>query len=364
MKRYTLDRQIEAAARHVTTLRQHAGPAARQHPQLEKALAQLSKAVEELRLAATDLRQQSAELAAARESLAAEHVRTAETLRESEARTQAILNTAVDGIITIDEQGIIQSLNPAAERVFGYSAAEVLGKNISILAPSPYREGHDRYIADYIKTGQRKVIGIGRQVLGLRKDGSTFPMDLAVSEWEGGGRRMFTGIVRDITRRKRAEQDLAVQYGVTRVLAESTTLSEVSPRLLRAIGEGVGWELGELWYVDPDTRLLRRGGVWRAPGLEMSEFEATRRDMAFAPRQGLLGRVWAEGQPVWMADTAEGPGLLRAQAAVKVGLRGTFAFPIRSSGTVIGVVVFFSSQTRAARSSSAPDARGTRYPDR
>lgn len=346
VKRYTLDRQIEAAARHVTALRQHAGPAAHHNPQLEKVLAQVSEAVEELRLTATDLCQQSAELAAARESLEAERVQTAQALRENEARTQAILNTAVDGIITIDKQGTIQSFNRAAERVFGYSAAEVLGQNITMLAPSPYRQEHDRYIADYIKTGQSKIIGIGRQVLGLRKDGSTFPMDLAVSEWEGGGQRMFTGIVRDISRRKRAEQDLAVQYGVTRVLAESTTLSEVSPRLLCAIGEGVGWELGELWFVDPETKLLRRGGVWHAPGTEASDFEVTRREMAFAPRQGLLGRVWAEGQPVWMADVTEGPCFVRAQTATKVRLRGTFAFPIRSSGTVIGVVVFFSSQTR------------------
>ena len=346
VKRHTLDRRIEAAARRVTSLRRHAGPTTRRNPQLEKLLGQVSEAVEELRLAAADLRQQNADLKAARESLEAERLRKLQALREEEAKTQAILNTVVDGVVTIDERGLIQSLNPAAQQVFGYSAAEVLGQDISILVPSPYRAEHGRYLADYLRTGQRKIIGSGRQVLGVRKDGSTFPMELAVSEWQSGGRRLFTGVVRDISKRKRAEQDLAVQYGVTTVVAESTTLSEASPRLLRAIGEGVGWELGELWYVDPEAAVLRRAGVWYVPGFEASEFEITSSDMTFAPGEGVAGRVWAEGRPIWMADATAGSSCARGQMAAEAGLRGTFAFPIRSGGTVLGVIVFFSSQTR------------------
>lgn len=126
-------------------------------------------------------------------------------LRDSEARHRAVIQTAVDGIITIDERGAIESLNPAAERLFGASAAELLGKNISVLMPSPYRDEHDGYLARYLRTGERKIIGIGREVIGLRKDGTTFPMDLAVSELTLGGRRMFTGLVRDISERKQAE---------------------------------------------------------------------------------------------------------------------------------------------------------------
>jgi len=127
-------------------------------------------------------------------------------LRENEARIRAIVETAVDSIITINEQGIVDTINPAAERLFGYRAAEVIGRNVSLLMPAPYREQHDGYLARYLATGEKKIIGLGREVQGLRKDGTTFPMELAVAEMRVGERRMFTGMVRDISERKRVEE--------------------------------------------------------------------------------------------------------------------------------------------------------------
>jgi len=129
-------------------------------------------------------------------------------LRDGEARLRAIFETAVDGIITISEQGMVEALNPAAEKLFGYAAADVIGQNVKMLMPDPYRKEHDGYLANYRHTGQRKIIGIGREVIGQRKDGSTFPMDLAVGEVQLGDRRLFTGIVRDITERKKAEVEV------------------------------------------------------------------------------------------------------------------------------------------------------------
>ena len=126
---------------------------------------------------------------------------------ESEARLRAIVDNAVDGIITIDENGIVIDLNPAAQRLFGYQPAELVGQNVKMLMPDPYRREHDGYLRNYRETGRRKIIGIGREVSGRRKDGSVFPLDLAVSEVHFGGRRMFTGIVRDVTERKRAEEE-------------------------------------------------------------------------------------------------------------------------------------------------------------
>jgi two-component system sensor histidine kinase ChiS len=131
-----------------------------------------------------------------------------DALRESQARIQAILDTAVDAIITIDERGIVESANPAVERMFGYAPAELIGRNISMLMPSPHRERHDEYIAHYLRTGEARVLGIGREVEALRRDGTVFPMELALSEVAGTGRRHFTGIVRDITVRKQAEAAL------------------------------------------------------------------------------------------------------------------------------------------------------------
>ncbi|MEZ4981105.1 MAG: PAS domain S-box protein [Saprospiraceae bacterium] len=122
-------------------------------------------------------------------------------------RLDAIIQTAIDGIITIDERGIIESINPAALNLFGYTEKEVIGNNVSFLMPNPYQREHDSYLKNYINTGVRKIIGIGREVTGQKKDGTTFPVRLAVSETWLDDRRIFTGIVHDLTEVKKAEEE-------------------------------------------------------------------------------------------------------------------------------------------------------------
>lgn len=131
-----------------------------------------------------------------------------EAMKQNEIRLRSVVQNAVDGIITIDAQGLIESFNPAAEKIFGYSASEIIGQNVSQLMPFPYREEHNSYIINYLQTGQAKVIGRGREVTGLRKDGRTFTLDLAVSEFQLGDRQLFMGIVRDITDRSLLEAEL------------------------------------------------------------------------------------------------------------------------------------------------------------
>ncbi len=127
---------------------------------------------------------------------------------EVEARLQAVFNTAVEGIVTIDERGHIDSINPAAEAMFGWPQGELLGRNINSLMPEPYHSRHDGYLHQYRETGQRRVIGIGREVFGRRKDGTVFPIELSVGEFRVGGRRLFTGILRDITERRRLQSEV------------------------------------------------------------------------------------------------------------------------------------------------------------
>jgi PAS domain S-box-containing protein len=127
---------------------------------------------------------------------------------EHAAHLQAVLNTTVDPIITIDETGVIESFNKAAERTFGYTAAEAIGQNIKILIPAPYTQQHNDSMKRYLATGEKRVIGKGREVVAQRKNGDLFPIDLAVSEVKVDERRLFTGIVRDITERKRHEAEL------------------------------------------------------------------------------------------------------------------------------------------------------------
>lgn len=127
---------------------------------------------------------------------------------ESAKLLEAIIENAIDGIITIDNRGIIESINPAASALFGYSAAEVVGRNISVLMPEPDHSNHDSYIANYERTGERKIIGIGREVRGKRKDGTTFPFRLAVNEVFYKDKKIFTGFVHDLTKEKEAEEQL------------------------------------------------------------------------------------------------------------------------------------------------------------
>jgi len=133
-------------------------------------------------------------------------VSTVQDPKNANSRLQAILDTAVDAIITIDERGIVESANQAVERLFGYRPADLVGRNVSMLMPAPHRELHDQYLARYLATGEARVIGVGRELEAMRADGSVFPIELALSEVEDGGRRLFTGIIRDVTVRKQAEQ--------------------------------------------------------------------------------------------------------------------------------------------------------------
>jgi len=127
---------------------------------------------------------------------------------EAALRLKAIIKTATDGIIIIDDSGIIELVNEAAAKLFGYDELELIGQNISVLTPSPHREAHDSYIQNYIQTGVRKIIGIGRDVMGLRKNGDTFPLRLSISEVQLPERVVFTGILHDLTAQKAAEAQI------------------------------------------------------------------------------------------------------------------------------------------------------------
>jgi len=132
--------------------------------------------------------------------------RAKDDLKHSEERSRSVMDHVIDAIITIDERGRIESHNLAAQKLFGYSAAELIGSNVNMLMPEPYHGEHDSYLANYLRTGQAKIMGIGTEVVGRRKDGSTFPLALGISEFRIGQQRFFTGICRDITERKRAKQ--------------------------------------------------------------------------------------------------------------------------------------------------------------
>lgn len=154
-----------------------------------------------------------------------------------EAHLQSILDTVPEAMIVIDEQGTMQSFSSAAERLFGYRVAEALGQNVKILMPAPYRESHDGYLERYRTTGERRIIGIGRVVVGQRKDGSTFPMELAVGEMKSGDRRFFTGFIRDLTERQKTEARLQELQSELVHISRLTAMGEMASTLAHELNQ-------------------------------------------------------------------------------------------------------------------------------
>jgi two-component system sensor kinase FixL len=192
----------------------------------------------------------------------AERKRAEAELREREARLSTILDTAVDAIVVIDEKGSIESFSASATRLFGYAAADVIGKNVKMLMPSPYRDEHDGYLRRYLETGERRIIGIGRIVVGRRKDGTTFPMELSVGEVRLAERRMFTGFIRDVSERQQAErrlQELQAQLvHVSRVSAMGAMASAFAHELSQPLGAAMN-------YLNAVRRWLEDSTEARAP---------------------------------------------------------------------------------------------------
>ena len=175
---------------------------------------------------------------------------------ESEVRLRAILHTAVDAIVTIEASGAIESVNPAAERMFGYARDELLGRNVSMLMPAPWREEHDRYVARYLRTGEARIIGIGREIEAQRKDGSVLPVDLAVSEVRLPARRLFTGIIRDLTERREMEEQARLRLEGAAHTARLLELGEMCSGIAHEVNQPLAAIVS---FADGCLRMVRSG---------------------------------------------------------------------------------------------------------
>jgi two-component system, LuxR family, sensor kinase FixL len=264
--------------------------------------------------------------------------KSAVALDDTEARLRAILATAVEGIVTISERGKIESFNLSAEKMFGYAAAEVIGRNVSVLMPEPHHSQHDGYLANYRGTGHARIIGIGREVTGRRKNGVVFPMDLSVSEVRLADRRIFTGFIRDITDRKQLEKEILeisereqrrighdLHDGICQHLAGIELMSQVLAQKLERRSKDGSERAGEIAKnvreTISQTRALARGlspVTLEAEGLMSALYE-------LALNTGKIFRVACHFQcepPVLVADQAVSTHLFRiAQEAVSNALR-------------------------------------------
>jgi two-component system sensor kinase FixL len=163
--------------------------------------------------------------------------RALDALAEREAHLRSVLETVPDAMIVIDAQGVMHSFSATAVRLFGYSVEEAVGRNVSMLMPDPYRGQHDAYLHRYMDTGEKRIIGTGRVVVGQRKDGSTFPMELSVGEMKSGEKRFFTGFVRDLTERQEAQQRLQELQAELIHMSRFTALGEMASTLAHELNQ-------------------------------------------------------------------------------------------------------------------------------
>jgi PAS domain S-box-containing protein len=257
---------------------------------------------------------------------------------ENRARhAEALFNGIDDAVLVHDLEGRILDANPAACRRLGYTREELLRLTTRDIDAPEFAVNFDQRLQEQLSKGHLSCEG--RHVT---KDGRVIPVEINTSVIEIEGKRAVLGVTRDISARKAAERRLAAQFALTRTLTESATVREAAPKVLQAIGESIGWDFGVLWSVNPSTNRLRCVNLWQAPGLSTPDFVALTRETAFAPGLGLPGRVWAAGEPVWIADLRVDANFPRAEAAAREGIRAAFAVPIRGIVGTIGVLEFFS----------------------
>ena len=185
-----------------------------------------------------------------------------EELAISHAHMRSILETVPDAMVIIDERGIIQSFSAAAEQLFGFMAGEAQGRNVSLLMPEPYRHEHDGYLNRYLTTGERRIIGVGRVVVGRRKDGGTFPMELAVGEVSQAGKRQFIGFVRDLTQRQKNERLLHEMQSELLHISRLSTMGEMASALAHELNQPLSAIAN---YLQGSRRLLQNSTDDRAP---------------------------------------------------------------------------------------------------
>jgi PAS domain S-box-containing protein len=271
--------------------------------------------------------------------------------KTADIRVKAILDNVIDGIITITPLGIVETYNLGAERIFGYSYDEVVGENVSMLMPSPFAEEHDGYLEKYFRTGKSTIIGVGREVVGRRKDGTEFPMELGLSVTNLDQEHFVTGVVRDISERKLIEEKLERETSYIKTLHsvaiaanESNNFEEAMRICLSSICKLTHWPVGHLYLVKKDhVEPLFSTSVWHMDDFDrFKTFKDITEKVHFRLGEGLPGRVYESREPVWIEDVTRDSNFPRAKMVEDIKVKGAFAFPVMVKDSVVAVLEFYS----------------------
>jgi PAS domain S-box-containing protein len=265
----------------------------------------------------------------------------------TQAGTSAILETALDCIIVMDHCGNVVEFNPAAEATFGHRRADVIGRELAdTIIPPAFRERHREGLRRYLSTGEGPLLGKRIEVVATRADGAEFPVELSILAHPGESPPLFTAYLRDISDRVRREQLRSVRLAATEVLADASTVKEAATGILRAVCEGLGWDVGFFWRVDGHADALVCTERFRTDDVPMTQFEAASCASRFRRGEGLPGHVWHAGTPAWLLEVTRDGNFPRAASAAKENLHSAFACPVTRGGSVLGVIEFFTQHIR------------------
>ena len=266
--------------------------------------------------------------------------RTEYELRASETRFRTFVDYASDAFFLLDEQSTIVDVNRQACDSLGYTREELIG-----MTPADFDVGLDAASTQRVRQRLAAAETLTFETRHQRKDGTVFPVEIRSAQFEQGGRR-FLALARDITERKDAEQRVAAEHAVTRILAEAATVEEATPKVLQALCECLRWDFSALWLIDRKAQVLHCAELWREPSIEVPEFEAATWASTFGLGSGLPGRVWESHAPACIADVALDPSFLRRDVAAREGLHAAFAIPILLGEEVLGVIDLMSRDVR------------------
>lgn len=268
-------------------------------------------------------------------------------LRTSEARKSAILEMALDCIITIDHLGKVIEFNPAAERTFGFTREQVIGQELcNFIIPPALRQQHRDGMARYLLTGEGPVLGKRLELPAQRADGSEFPAELSIIRISTTGEPMFTAYLRDISEQKQIERYRNLRLAVTHAVAEATSIESGAKAVLEAVCDNLTWDVGFFWAVNERGDALICLESWHAPGTDSTRFEIASRDCTFARGAGLPGRVWATGKAAYILDVTHDQNFARAATAAQEGLHSAISCPLIVGERTVGVIEFLTRRLR------------------
>jgi PAS domain S-box-containing protein len=257
--------------------------------------------------------------------------------------SRVIAETASDAIITIDEASTILFANRATSNIFGYTAEELIGSSLTLLMPEYLRHLHLSGFSNYLATGNKHIPWEAVELPGLHKNGRQIALELSFGEFKKDGQRFFTGIARDISRRKRDETRLKVQHSITDILAVASSLDAAAPKLLSLIAQDLGWQFAAFWLVQPQLNELHSIANWRDESyLGTAEFAEASSQYRLGGDQSFPARIWASKKPLWVADFGADESFPRAAVAARGNLKTAFGFPVVSADAVLGVIELFS----------------------